>query len=174
VIRKILTYPDPVLKRVSSDVKAFDKKLHALLDDMYETMIAENGIGLAAIQIGVELNTLIINIPREDDELQYKEDLLEVINPEIIKSEGSTVYKEGCLSVPEYYDEVERAEKVEIKFQDRFGKEKSMQADSLLAIAIQHEIDHLRGNLFIEHLPMLKRKKFEKEWKRKARENKKF
>ena len=174
MIRKVLTYPDPVLKQPSRDVETFDMTLHALLDDMYDTMIAENGIGLAAIQIGVDLNVLIINIPREDDELQHKEDLLEIINPHMISTQGSTMYKEGCLSVPEYYEEVERAERVEIRFQDRYGKESSLQADSLLAIAIQHEMDHLKGHLFIERLQMLKRKKFEKEWKRKTRENKKL
>lgn len=174
MIRKVLTYPDPVLKKASKDVEVFDSKLHLLLDDMYETMIAENGIGLAAIQIGVDLSVLIINIPQEEDGVQIKENLIEAINPQIIKKEGTTVYKEGCLSIPEYYEEVNRAEKIEIVFKDRFGNDKSISTDSLLAIAFQHEMDHLKGMLFVERLPMLKRRKFEKEWKKKSRENKKF
>lgn len=174
MIRKILTYPDPVLKKVSRDVTTFDAELHTLLDDMCDTMLAENGIGLAAIQIGVDLNVLVILLPREEDELQYREDLLEIINPAIVSKNGTEVYREGCLSVPEYYDEVERAAEVEVRFHDRNGQEQTLKAEGLLAIAIQHEMDHLKGHLFVERLPMLKRKKFEKEWKKRARENKRF
>ena len=174
MIREVLTYPDPVLKKVSRDVTVFDQELHELLDDMCDTMLAENGIGLAAIQIGVDLNVLVILIPREEDDLQYREDLLEIINPKIIGKSGTEVYREGCLSVPEYYDEVERAAEVELQYFDRHGKEQTLHGDGLLAIAIQHEMDHLQGHLFVERLPMLKRKKFEKEWKKRARENKRF
>jgi peptide deformylase len=169
-----MIYPNPVLKKISKEVTLFDETLHALLDDMYETMIAENGVGLAAIQVGVDMRALVINIPRED-EIQYKEDTLEMINPVILKKEGIEVYKEGCLSVPEYYDEIERAEIVSVAFQDRYGQKQTLEVvGGLLAIAIQHEMDHLEGHLFVERLPMLKRKKFEKEWKKRARENKKF
>lgn len=173
MIREVLTYPNPILKKVSRDVTVFDKDLHELLDDMCDTMLAENGVGLAAIQVGVDLNVLVIIIPREDD-LQYREDVYEIINPKIIAKSGSEVYREGCLSIPEYYDEVERAAEVEVSFQDRHGKEQTLQAEELLAIAVQHEMDHLQGHLFVERLPMLKRKKFEKEWKKRARENKRF
>lgn len=174
MIREVLTYPNLILKKVSKKVERFDGELHELLDDMCDTMLAENGVGLAAIQIGVARNVLIILIPRSDDDLQYREDLLEVINPKIIAKSGTEVYREGCLSIPEYYDEVERAAEVEITFQDRNGQLKNLKADGLLAIAIQHEMDHLGGHLFVERLPMLKRKKFEKEWKKRARENKRF
>lgn len=141
---------------------------------MCDTMLAENGIGLAAIQVGVDLNALVILLPRDEDELQYREDLLEIVNPQIVSKDGTEVYREGCLSVPEYYDEVERAAEVEVRYQDRNGKEQTLKADGLLAIAVQHEMDHLQGHLFVERLPMLKRKKFEKEWKKRARENKRF
>ena len=173
MIREVLTYPDPILKKDSRDVSVFDQELHTLLDDMCDTMLAENGVGLAAIQIGVDLNALVIIVPREDD-LQYREDVYEIINPKITSKRGSEVYREGCLSIPEYYDEVERAAEVEISYQDRHGESRTLRADGLLAIAVQHEMDHLKGHLFVERLPMLKRKKFEKEWKKRARENKRF
>jgi len=173
LIREVLTYPNPVLKKVSRNVTDFDRELHQLLEDMSDTMLAENGVGLAAIQIGVDLNVLVIIIPR-DDELQYREDVYEIINPKIINKSGTEEYREGCLSIPEYYEEVERAAEVEIEYQDRHGEIRQLQGDGLLAIAIQHEMDHLKGQLFVERLPMLKRKKFEKEWKKKIRENKRF
>jgi len=169
MVREIVVYPDKRLKQVSKPVEKFDENLHKLLDDMYETMIAKNGIGLAAIQVGVPLRALIINLPNEEGE-QKKEDLIEVINPKILESRGSTTYTEGCLSVPEYYDDVERAEWIRVEFFDRFGNKKIVETDGLLAIAFQHEIDHLNGHLFIEKLSFLKRKKFEKEWKKRRKE----
>jgi len=174
LIREVRTYPDPVLKKVSKKVVDFGQELHTLLDDMCDTMLAENGVGLAAIQVGVALNVLVILIPSEEDDSQNREDLFEIINPKIIAKSGTEIYREGCLSIPEYYDEVERAAEVEIAYQDRTGASKTLKADGLLAIAIQHEMDHLAGHLFVERLPMLKRKKFEKEWKKRARENKRF
>ncbi|WP_200763000.1 peptide deformylase [Nitrosophilus alvini] len=171
MIREVVVYPDKRLKEVSKPVESFDENLHTLLDDMYETMIAKNGIGLAAIQIGVPLRALIINLPDEEGN-QPKEALLEVINPVILEKRGSAVYTEGCLSVPEYYDDVERAEWVKVEFQDRYGEKKVIETDGLLAIAFQHEIDHLNGHLFIEKLSILKRKKFEKEWKKRKKATK--
>ena len=168
MIRQIITYPDKRLFMRSSEVERFDEELHQLLDDMYETMIAKNGIGLAAIQVAVPLRALIINLPDEEGK-QHKEDLLELINPVIVESRGTQVYTEGCLSVPEYYDDVERAEWVKVEYQDRYGNKKTIESDGLLAVAIQHEMDHLDGHLFIEKLPYLKRKKFEKEWKKKKK-----
>ena len=170
MIRQIITYPDKRLFMRSNEVERFDEELHTLLDDMYETMIAKNGIGLAAIQVAVPLRALIINLPDEEGK-QHKEDLLELINPVIIESRGTQVYTEGCLSVPEYYDDVERAEWVKVEYQDRFGNKKMMEADGLLAVAVQHEMDHLDGHLFIEKLSYLKRKKFEKEWKKKRKKS---
>ncbi len=168
MIRQIITYPDKRLFMRSNEVERFDEELHQLLDDMYETMIAKNGIGLAAIQVAVPLRALIINLPDEEGK-QHKEDLLELINPVIVESRGTQVYTEGCLSVPEYYDDVERAEWVKVEYQDRYGNKKTIESDGLLAVAIQHEMDHLDGHLFIEKLPYLKRKKFEKEWKKKKK-----
>ena len=168
MIRQIITYPDKRLFMRSNEVECFDKELHTLLDDMYETMRAKNGIGLAAIQVAVPLRALIINLPDEEGK-QHKEDLLELINPVIIESKGTQVYTEGCLSVPEYYDDVERAKWVKVEYHDRYGDKKRIETDGLLAVAIQHEMDHLDGHLFIEKLPYLKRKKFEKEWKKKKK-----
>ena len=168
MIRDIVVYPDKRLKLVSKEIEEFNKELHTLLDDMYETMIAKNGIGLAAIQVGVDLQALIINLAREDEK-QYKEDLLEVINPKILEKDGEVVYQEGCLSVPGYYDDVKRAEHIKVSFFDRYGKEHIKEYKDLMAIAFQHEMDHLNGHLFIEKLSFLKRKKFEKEWKKKLK-----
>ncbi len=171
MIREIITYPDKRLKLASKDIEKFDKELHSLLDDMYETMTAKNGIGLAAIQIAIPLNALLILLPDENDE-QKKEDLIEVINPKIVEKKGSIVYQEGCLSVPDYYDDVERAEWIRVEYFDRFGNKTVKECDGLLAVAFQHEMDHLKGHLFIEKLSYLKRKKFEKEWKKKQRAKK--
>ncbi len=172
MIRTVITYPDKRLKDLSQSVENFDQELHTLLDDMYETMIAQNGIGLAAIQIAVPLRVLLLNIPDEDGE-QHKEDLIEMINPTILESEGETTYQEGCLSVPGFYEDINRFEKVVVSYFDREGKEHQMEAHDLLSVAVQHEMDHLDGKLFIEKLSYSKRKKFEKELKKQLREHKK-
>ncbi|MDR0407299.1 MAG: peptide deformylase [Campylobacteraceae bacterium] len=169
MIREILTYPNPKLRVISQDITEFDESLHMLLDDMYETMIHKNGVGLAAIQVGIALNALVINSVNENGE-QIKEDLLEVINPQIIESDGIIVFQEGCLSVPNVYEDIERFKKIKVKFFDRFGNEHIKIYEDFMAIALQHEIDHLRGHLFIEKLSYLKRKKFEKEWKKRPKE----
>jgi len=171
LIREIVTYPDKILKKKSKDVERFDKELHTLLDDMYETMIEKKGIGLAAIQIAVPLNALIINLSDEEGN-QSKDDLIEVINPKILLQEGITTYTEGCLSVPEYYDDVERSKWIKVEYFDRFGNKIEKEYDDLMAIAFQHETDHLKGHLFIEKLSFLKRKKFEKEWKKRNKRKK--
>ncbi|MRJ03365.1 MAG: peptide deformylase [Epsilonproteobacteria bacterium] len=168
MIRTIITYPDKRLFLRSQEVEDFGGELHTLLDDMYETMIEKNGIGLAAIQVAVPKRALIINLPDEEGN-QRPEELLELINPVILEERGSQVYTEGCLSIPDYYSDVERAEWVKVRYQDRYGKSHILEADGLLAVAIQHEIDHLDGHLFIERLPYLKRKKFEKEFRKKRR-----
>lgn len=161
----IVVYPDKRLKIISNEVTAFDSQLHALLDDMYDTMIESNGIGLAAIQVGVEKRVLLLCIPDEEGEQSY-EDLLEIINPVISQEQGVTVYQEGCLSVPSFYEDIERYEKLTLTYQDRHGNTCSMEAEGLLSVAIQHEIDHLDGKLFIEKLSYMRRKKFEKEYKK--------
>lgn len=171
MIQTVITYPDKRLKLLSLPVESFDNTLHRLLDDMYETMLAQNGIGLAAIQIAVPLRALIINIPDEEG-LQLQKTLLEIINPEITATQGFTTYQEGCLSVPGFYEEIDRHETLSLTYQDRNGQTQTLHAQGLLAIAIQHEIDHLEGKLFIEKLSYIKRKKFEKELKKRLKEEK--
>jgi len=168
---KIVEYPDRRLKEKSKKVEKFDEKLHKLLDAMNPMMIDTNGIGLAAIQVAHPIQVLILNIPNEDGE-QPPENLLEIINPIIIKKDGSTVYQEGCLSVPSFYEDIKRFETISVEFQDRYGKEQTLDADGLLSIAIQHEVDHLNGILFIDKLSYARRKKFEKEYKRMLKERK--
>ncbi len=167
----IIEYPDKRLKLKSKEVKNFDKRLHLLLDDMYSIMIDTNGIGLAAIQVAHPIRAFIVNIPNEENE-QDQKNLLEIINPVIIKSAGETTYQEGCLSVPKFYEEIKRHKTVTLNYQDREGNRKTLEADELLAIAIQHEIDHLEGILFIDKLSYGRRKKFEKEYKRMKKEKK--
>jgi len=171
-ILDIVTYPNKILKQISKPVERFDNELHKLLDDMYETMIAKNGVGLAAIQVGIPIRALIIDIGDEEGK-QGPDTLIEVINPEFLEWSGTQKDKEGCLSVPEYYDEVERYEKVKVRYFDRFGKEHIQEADGLLSVAFQHETDHLDGHLFIERLDYIRRKKFEKEWKKLLKKQKK-
>ena len=139
---------------------------------MYPIMMESNGIGLAAIQVNHAKRALILNIPNEDDE-QSKENLLEIINPIITYQDGETIYQEGCLSVPKFYEDVKRYETIHIQYQDRYGNQNTIQTDGLLSIAIQHEIDHLEGILFIDKLSYSRRKKFEKEYKRFLKDRKK-
>ena len=166
MILEILTYPNKKLFVKSLEVKVFDEGLHKFLDDMYETMIAKNGIGLAAIQTGEAKRILIVNLFDEESKEQRKEDLLEIINPKILRKEGEIIYQEGCLSVPGYYEDVKRAEFITLEYQDRFGQRQELEADGLLSVAIQHEMDHLDGHLFIERIGYNKRKKFDKEYKK--------
>jgi len=168
MIKEILVYPDKRLRETSKNVTSFDSSLHALLQDMYDTMLFKEGIGLAAIQIGVPLDVLIINLVDEEG-LQKPENLFEIINPVILQKDGSNIYQEGCLSVPGYYDEVERAAHIRLSYYDRHGIHHEKEFTDLMAIAVQHEMDHLKGRLFIEKLSYLKRKKFEKEWKKKQK-----
>ncbi len=173
MVREIVVYPDKRLKLISKEVESFDGALHDLLDDMYETMRAKNGVGLAAIQVGVDLRALIINIPLEEADGEHdqpKENTLEMINPVIIEADGKKKFQEGCLSIPGVYEDVERAKHVKVKYFDRFGEEHIIEDDDFLAIAMQHEIDHLEGKVFIEKLSYIKRKKFEKEWKKRLKE----
>lgn len=168
MIQEVLVYPNKILREVSKDVTSFDSSLHTLLENMYDTMVFKEGIGLAAIQIGVPLNVLIINLVDEEG-MQKIENLYEIINPIIIEKNGFTTYQEGCLSVPGYYDEIERAEHIKLRYFDRNGNQHEREFTDLMAIAVQHEMDHLQGRLFIEKLSYLKRKKFEKEWKKKPK-----
>ena len=171
MIREIITYPNKLLRLKSKDVEQFDNKLHTLLDDMYETMMAQSGVGLAAIQVAIPLNVLIINLPNEDD-IQDKNDLIEAINPVITHKDGTQIFTEGCLSVPGFSEDVTRAQHIIVEYFDRNGEKQTMECEDLLAVAWQHEMEHLAGHLFIENLSIIKRKKFEKEWKKKLKDKK--
>jgi peptide deformylase len=167
----IVEYPDKRLKEVSKEVDKFDAELHELLDAMYPMMMKSNGIGLAAIQVGHAKRVLLLNIPDENDQ-QSIDNLIEMVNPVIIEQSGETTYQEGCLSVPSFYEDINRYEIITVNYQDRHGNTKTIEADGLLSIAIQHEIDHLNGILFIDKLSYSRRKKFEKEYKRMQKEKK--
>jgi len=174
MVREIVVYPDKRLKLISKEVESFDAQLHTLLDDMYDTMCAKNGVGLAAIQVGVDRRALIINVPLEDEEGEHdqpKENTLEMINPVILEADGSEKFQEGCLSIPGVYEDVERAKHVKVEYFDRHGQKHIIEDDDFLAVAMQHEMDHLEGKVFIEKLSFLKRKKFEKEWAKRLKEN---
>lgn len=165
-LREILVVPDPILKQVSKPVEAVDDDLRALMDDMLETMYAAPGIGLAAIQVGVAKRVIVMDIarPEEDKAPRY------FVNPEILwASEETLPYEEGCLSVPEIYDEVERPAKVKIRYLNYQGETVEEDAEGLFAVCIQHEMDHLDGVLFIDHLSRLKREQAVKKVKKQAK-----
>jgi len=153
-IRPILTAPDPRLKAVSNDVGTVDAEIRTLVDDMTESMYAAEGIGLAAVQIGVPARVIVIDL----DQKQGKKNPRAFINPKILwASEETAVFEEGCLSVPEIWDDVERPARIRCEYLDRDGKKQLLEADGLLATCLQHEMDHLNGILFIDHLARLKR-----------------
>ena len=166
-IHTIIYLPDPRLRIKSSQIETFDDKLQTLIDDMFDTMYAAKGVGLAAPQIGINLRLSVIDV------LGDKSDQLVLINPEIIESHGQASYQEGCLSVPGTFDTVIRAERVTVRALDRFGKPFELTADGLLGECLQHEIDHLNGKLYIDLLSPLKRsmarKKLEKFKREQAR-----
>ena len=153
-LRPILTVPNPTLKLVSKPVEVVDDALRALMDDMLETMYDAPGIGLAAIQVGEPVRVIVMDLAREDDEPAPRY----FVNPEILwASEETAPYEEGCLSVPEIYDEVERPAKVKLRYLNYKGEQIEEDAEGLYAVCIQHEMDHLNGVLFIDHLSRLKR-----------------
>lgn len=165
-IRPILTAPDPRLRQTSRPVDTVDASVRALMDDMVETMHAAPGIGLAAIQVGEPLRVIVIDLARQEEEPapQY------FINPEILDpSEETAVYEEGCLSVPEFFEEVERPVRCRVRFLDYDGIEKTLDAEGLLATCIQHEMDHLEGILFIDHISRLKRERILRKLKKEQR-----
>ena len=165
-LRDILVVPDPTLKLVSKPVDAVDDELRALMDDMLETMYAAPGIGLAAIQVGVPKRVIVMDIARPEEEKAPRF----FVNPEILWASEETVpYEEGCLSVPEIYDEVERPARVKLRYLDYHGKQIEEDADGLFAVCIQHEMDHLQGVLFIDHLSRLKREQAVKKVKKQAK-----
>jgi peptide deformylase len=162
-IREILVVPHPVLKQVSEPVEKVDDALRALMDDMLETMYDAPGIGLAAVQIGVPKRVIVMDLAREGEEPQPRY----FVNPEILwASEETQPYEEGCLSVPEYYDEVERPAKVKLRYLNYQGEQIEEDAEGMYAVCIQHEMDHLEGVLFIDHLSRLKREQAVKKVKK--------
>lgn len=163
---EIITYPNPILRQISKPVEVFDQALHDFLDAMYEAMLIKNGVGISAIQVAKPIRALLVCLPDADGH-QNKKDLLEAINPMILEKDGEILFNEGCLSVPEFYEEVKRASEIKVAYQDRYGKQCEIVAKDYLAVALQHEIDHLNGVLFIDKLSILKRKKFEKALKQK-------
>ena len=158
-ILPIIETPDPILRQISTPVQEVDDALRALIDDMFETMYAAPGIGLAAIQVGVAKRVLVIDLQEPEEEGgEPVRDPLVFINPEILESSDTLqVYSEGCLSVPEMYAEVERPDRIRARWLDRDGTQHEKELDGLLAICLQHEMDHLEGILFIDHLSRLKR-----------------
>ena len=154
MVLDIKTAGDPVLKKIATEVTKIDKRLRILLDNMAETMYATEGVGIAAPQVGQSIRAVVVDV----DKKRY-----DLINPEIIYREGSAIDTEGCLSCPELFGEVERAEKIRVKYTTRFNKQKELEADGLLARCIQHEIDHLDGRLFIDIAKNLSRGKVNRE-----------
>jgi len=155
-IRDILTVPHPLLKKVSEPVETVDDELRALMDDMLETMYDAPGIGLAAVQIGVPKRVIVMDISRGEGEREPRY----FVNPEITwASEETQPYEEGCLSVPDIYDEIERPARVKLRYLNYQGEPVEEEAEGIFAVCIQHEMDHLEGVLFIDHLSRLKRER---------------
>ena len=170
-VRPIISLPDKRLRLMSEPVARIDEDLRTLVADMFETMYDAPGVGLAAVQVGVPKRVVTIDATRGEEEKQP----IALINPEIVwSSEEKIAHEEGCLSIPEYLDEVERPERVKVRFLDLEGRTQELEADGLLARVVQHEVDHINGVLFIDHLSKLKRdrviKKYAKAAKREAAE----
>ena len=152
----ILEFPDPRLRTRASPVESVDDGLRSLIDDLFETMYEAPGIGLAATQVNVHKRVLVVDVSTD------KSEPYALINPVILEKDGVTATEEGCLSVPGYYEEVERAEHIRVKFIDRNGDDVEMEAEGLLAVCIQHEMDHLEGKLFVDYLSEAKRSRIRK------------
>ena len=153
---RILEFPDPRLRKKATPVDTVDEALNALIDDMLETMYAAPGIGLAATQVDVHKRLLVADVSSDQTDPRV------FINPVIVEKDGVTVTEEGCLSVPGYYEEVERAEHIRVRFLDRAGEEVEAELEGLLAVCVQHEIDHLDGKLFVDYLSEAKRQRIRK------------
>lgn len=160
----ILKYPDERLHIVAKPIEQIDERIKQLAADMAETMYEARGIGLAATQIDVHERMVVIDVSEERDQL------ITLINPEITQKEGETTYEEGCLSIPGIYDTVCRAERVTVQFLDLDGNSQTLEADGLLAICIQHELDHLNGKLFVEYLSTMKQNRIKTKLKKRERE----
>ena len=160
---KILEFPDPRLRTRAAPVDAVDDELRRFIGDMFETMYEAPGIGLAATQVDVHKRLLVADVSPDKSEPHV------LINPEIIEKDGVTVTDEGCLSVPGYYEEVERAQHIRVRFLDRDGESREMEAEGLLAVCIQHEMDHLEGKLFVDYLSESKRQRIRKKLEKERR-----
>jgi peptide deformylase len=160
---KILEFPDPRLRKKAAPVATVDDALRVFIADMFETMYEAPGIGLAATQVDVHKRLLVTDVSPDKSEPHV------LINPEIVEKDGVTATDEGCLSVPGYYEEVERAEHIRVRFLDRNGDETEMEATGLLAVCIQHEIDHLDGKLFVDYLSEAKRQRIRKKLEKERR-----
>ncbi len=168
-ILQIRKFPDPVLRKKTDRVAKITGEIERMIDDMVETMHAAPGVGLAANQVGISLQVAVIDIStREERGKQHP--VIVIINPEILSMEGSVVAEEGCLSIPEYFEKVKRAARVKVRAQDRAGKPFELEAEGLLAKALQHEIDHLNGLLFVDRLSQLKKSIFKRKLKKEALE----
>ncbi|MFZ5438447.1 MAG: peptide deformylase [Myxococcota bacterium] len=162
MVHEILVWPNPVLKQKAQPVAKVDDEIRTLIKDMFESMYAADGVGLAAPQIGVLKNVIVLDTtPRQPESKPVA-----MVNPEILSLEGKCTYKEGCLSVPGEAEDVERAAVVTARYLDENGDEKTLTADGLLAIAIQHECDHLKGVMFVDHISTMKRELIRKRMKK--------
>ncbi|MFN0063244.1 MAG: peptide deformylase [Myxococcaceae bacterium] len=162
MVREILIWPHPTLKKKAAPVGAVTDETRALIRDMFETMYAADGVGLAAPQVGVLSRVIVLDTtPRQPESKP-----IAMINPEIFSTEGETTYTEGCLSIPGEAEDVDRAERVTVRFLDPQGKPQEMSCEGLLAIAVQHETDHLEGTVFVDHISALKRELIRKRMKR--------
>ncbi len=161
-IRKIYTYPDPILRKKAGKIDFFDERLETLITDMAETMYDAPGIGLAAPQIGESLQLVVVDISKESD----KRDYMVLVNPEITEKEGSQLDEEGCLSVPDLFSKVKRFKKIKVVYQDSKGNDQELITEDRFAVVLQHEIDHLHGHLFIDHLSPIKRNMYKKKMKK--------
>src|SRR5687768_14980455 len=163
MILPILEYPDPRLKKIAAPVTSFGPEIQRLVRDMAETMYAAPGVGLAATQVDVHKRIIVIDISEAHDELRV------FINPELVEAEGEAECEEGCLSVPGFYDKVTRAAAIRVRAQDEHGKPFELAADGLLAVCVQHEMDHLIGKVFVDYLSPLKRARLAARLKKKQR-----
>ncbi len=154
---EIIKYPNPLLTRPSTPVREIDSSIHLLIETMIETMYAAKGVGLAAPQIGRPLRVIVLDVPDDEERYEKGKNLLVLINPEIVEAEGSLTYEEGCLSIPDVRVEVPRSERVVVKALDRHGRETMVEGKGLLAVVLQHEIDHLKGRLIVDYLSRIRR-----------------
>ena len=160
----ILKFPDPRLKKTAARIEAIDEQIHQLAKDMAETMYAAPGVGLAATQVDVQQRLIVIDVSEARDQL------LVLVNPELVETEGKKLVEEGCLSVPGVYEKVERAERVVVRYLDLSGNEQHISGEGMLAVCLQHEIEHLDGHIFVEHLSQLKQSRIKTKMLKQAKE----